>query len=262
MIELYGAFRLNVGPLHAVRCTLYALLAAATLTRPASAQPARRELVGVVRDASGKAIEGANVQIPGAAARTDQRGAFQLWTGEIDTVTISIRRLGYAAMSALIAARGGQWDTVMVEMEQNSQHLAAVTVTGSPVRRAVGLRDFEERRAKRSGIFVTREEIARHNTTRVSDVLRGRRGLTFVKLRNGYGVRFSIHSGGKRANCTPDVWLDGQRVKGLEVDELQPQDIEAMELYETIAGLPFEFTPPDASIPCGTIVVWTRIPGR
>ena len=75
-------------------------------------------------------------------------------------------------------------------------------------------------------------------------------------------VRFSLHSAGKRANCTPDVWLDGQRVKGLEVDELLPQDIEAMELYETIAGLPFEFTPPDASVPCGTIVIWTRIPGR
>jgi hypothetical protein len=233
----------------------------AVLARPTGAQPPRRELVGVVRDASGKAIEGANVQIPGAAARTDERGGFQLWTGEIDTVTISIRRLGYAAISALIAARSGQWDTVMVEMEQNSQHLAAVTVTGSPVRRAVGLRDFEERRAKRSGIFVTREEIAAHNTTRVSDVLRGRRGLAFVRLRSGYGVRFASHTG-KRSNCTPDVWLDGQRVKGLEVDELLPQDIEAMELYESIAGLPFEFTPPDTSIPCGTIVIWTRIPGR
>jgi hypothetical protein len=249
------------GFLHAARCTLQALPIIAALAWPTSAQPARRELVGVVRDASGKAIEGANVQIPGAAARTDERGAFQLWTGEIDTVTISIRRLGFTAISALIAARGGQWDTVVVEMEQTSQHLAAVTITGSPVRRALGLRDFEERRAKRSGVFVTREEIAKHNTTRVSDVLRGRRGLTFVRLHNGYGVRFSAHSG-KRSNCTPDVWLDGQRVKGLEVDELLPQDIEAMELYETIAGLPFEFTPPDASIPCGTIVIWTRIPGR
>jgi CarboxypepD_reg-like domain len=261
MTRLYGGVRVIPRLLHAARCTLHALPVVATLAGPTAAQPARRELVGVVRDAAGKAIDGANVQIPGAAARTDERGAFQLWTGEIDTVTISIRRLGYAAVSALIAARNGQWDTVMVEMEQNSQHLAAVTVTGSRVRRSLGLRDFEERRAKRSGVFVTRDEIAAHNTTRVSDVLRGRRGLTFVRLRSGYGVRFALHTG-KRSNCTPDVWLDGQRVKGLEVDELLPQDIEAMELYESISGLPFEFTPPDASIPCGTIVIWTRIPGR
>lgn len=252
---------LRGGLLYAVRCTLQAVPFVAALASSTNGQPARRELVGVVRDASGKAIEGANVQIPGAAARTDERGAFQLWTGEIDTVTISIRRLGYSAISALIAARNGQWDTVVVEMEQSSQRLAAVTVTGSPVRRTLGLRDFEERRAKRSGVFVTREEIAAHNTTRVSDVLRGRRGLTFVRLRNGYGVRFAAHTG-KRSNCTPDVWIDGQRIKGLEVDELLPQDIEAMELYETIAGVPFEFTPPDAAIPCGTIVIWTRIPGR
>ena len=225
------------------------------------APPHRRELVGIVKDPAGVGIEGATIEIRGAAVGTNAKGAFQLWTADIDTVTISVRRLGYLPISAQIAARGGQWDTVVVEMERTSQRLSAVTVTGGPTRRALGLRDFEARRATRSGIFVTRDEIAARNTTRLTEVLQNKRGIRVVRLRSGVsGIRFASYSA--RPTCSPNVWVDGQWARDLEVDDLPATDVEAVEVYETFASVPFEFTPQDPAIPCGTIVIWTRIPGQ
>jgi len=227
-------------------------------------QPAanRRELVGIVRDPSGAAIEGATVEIKGGSAGTNEKGAFQLWTGDVDTLTISIRRIGFGPLSALIAARNGQWDTVAVELEPTSQKLAAVTVTGVGARRANGLRDFESRRTIGNGQFVTRDEIASHNTMRTSDVLRGKRGINIVRVNNGnFGVRFALYSHSK-SKCTPDLWIDGVWSRDTEIDEIQANDIEAMELYESMATVPFQFTSHGKTVPCGTIVLWTRVPGK
>jgi hypothetical protein len=222
----------------------------------------RRELVGIVRDSAGAGIEGATIQISGASAGSNPHGTFQLWTSNIDTVTILIRRLGYAPVTALLTARAGQWDTVVVEMERTSTALSAVTVTGSATRRALGLREFEERRNQGSGIFVTRDEIAARNTVRLTDILQSKRGIRVVRVHGIYGVRFAAYR--SRANCSPNIWLDGVFAPDLEVDEILANDVEAMELYESFAAVPAAFTPRGsaASAACGTILIWTRIPGK
>src|SRR5215213_3167252 len=126
----------------------------------ADAQVRRRELVGFVRDSTGSPIEGATIDVPGGTARSDGKGAFQIWTGDIDTMTIVIRRFGYTPLTAQITARGQQWDTVVVEMDRYAQLLGAINVKDAGVRRANGLREFESRRARGLGVFVTREELA------------------------------------------------------------------------------------------------------
>ena len=240
---------------------LAACLAAAGSVAIAQPPPTRRELVGIVKDPGGAGIEGATVEIRGASVGTNTKGSFQLWTGNIDTLTISIRRLGYSPVSAQIAARGGQWDTVVVEMERTSQQLSALVITADNARRAVGVRGFEARRAIGSGMFVARDEIVARNTERLSDVLSNKRGMRVVRVRTGVsGVRF-VSFGHTKPNCAPNIWVDGMWVKELEVDEIPASDIEAVEIYETLGSIPFEFTPRNTEIPCGTIVIWTRIPG-
>ena len=224
-------------------------------------QAGRRELVGIIRDSAGAPIEAAAVEIKGALARSDARGAFRLWTGDVDTVTISIRRLGYYPVSALITARQRQWDTVVVELDRNPQVLGSVKVKEQATRIALGLRDFDDRRALGLGKFVTREEILARNTNLPSDIFRTMRGVRLVKLRSGmYGVRFSLYSG-SRPNCIPELWLDGQRARGMEVDDLPATDIQAIEVYESFSTVPAPFAPTSNVLPCGTIVIWTRIPG-
>lgn len=237
-----------------IGCTTYAIGAVAI------AQPnvAGRELVGAVRAPGGVPIEGAIIQIHGVSTRSDSKGAFRLYTSNVDTVTVDVRRLGYSPVSALLTARNRQWDTLVVEMDPVAQELAAVKASAAKVR--LGLRDFEERRALGAGQFYTREQIVSRNTAHTSDILRDARGVRLVRLRTGgYGVRFAAFSTG-RAACTPNLWIDGQLIAGAEVDDVTATDLEAIELYENWTSTPQEFSKGTA-LPCGTIVLWTRVPG-
>lgn len=244
-------------------CALLVVLAAAVGTRVSAQVPAgRRELVGIVKDPGGRPVEGVAVEVPGGASRTDAAGLFRLLTDNVDTLTIAIRHPGYSPIEALLTARGQQWDTLMVEMEQLTTNLPAARIEEEAVRRT-GLKGFYERLEKRPiGLFVTRAEIVARGASRLTDVLQARTGVQLVRLsgtRNG--VRFATYSGTRGPSCVPDLWVDGQRAHGMEVDDLPANTVEAMELYSTFASVPFEFSHSVNAIPCGTIVVWTRPPG-
>ena len=243
-------------------CVMLAAAIFATQAETAAAQPnvTGRELVGIVRDVRGGPLEGASVEVPGAAARTDVKGAFRLYTSDLDTLTITIRRIGYGVVSAVLRSRNRQWDTVMVEMEELPQQLAAAEVKAATATRRNGLREFDERRAQARGQFFDREQIVARNSVRTSEVLRGARGVRLQRLRTGgYGVRFASYA--KTPNCVPNLWLDGQLVRDMEVDDVPANQIEAIELYESWASTPSQFSQ-GATLPCGTIVVWSRITSR
>jgi hypothetical protein len=258
-VDSAGAAPLDVRIPEDARFTRAELTLDKGVPRPSDRPRAKvRELVGVVRDTAGVPIEGATVEIRDAFDRTDKLGTFRLWTPDTDTISISVRRLGYAALSAQLKARDHQWDTVVVQLGHGAQVLAAVNVDARSTRLAMGLREFEERRAKGAGVFVTRDEILARNTIRPSEVLRDKRGVRLAKLRlGGFGVRFARYAD---QACTPVVWMDGVQVSGMEVDEIAATDIEGIELYENWATLPFQFTPRGSATPCGTVVIWSRVP--
>ena len=222
------------------------------------ASPAGRPLVGVVRDAAGAALERVTVTVNGASVLTDVRGGFRLVTGDVDTVTISLRHVGYEPIEARLVARNRQWDTVMVQLDAVAQRLSRLNVNESLTRSALGLRNFEKRRASGIGTFITREQIVARGSSRLSDLLRTTRGVNVVRGK----VRFAAYNAGSRTtSCQPDIWLDGTRSQGMEIDELPSNTVEAMELYPYFSSIPIEFQRMGANTtPCGTIVVWTRIP--
>lgn len=217
-----------------------------------------RQLIGTVRDQSGAALEGVTVATPGTTVRTNARGMFEIHTGAIDTVTITFRRVGFEPIDALLTTRNGLWDTVLVQLESTAQRLSNVNVTEDRTRAALDMRNFDERRARGIGQFVTREEILERGSSRLSDVLRLKRGVHVVR---GDRIRFSAYSGSRGSVCQPDIWLDGRRSQGMEINELVATTVEAIELYPYLSTVPVEFQALGANTtPCGTIVVWTRIP--
>ncbi len=186
--------------------------------------------------------------------RTDIRGAFQLLTLDFDTVTISLRQIGFEPIDALLTARNSLWDTVLVQMEPSAQRLGNVKVTESLTRSSLALRDFEARRAKGLGTFITREEIVERGSSRLSDVLRAKRGVNIVR---GGKVRFVAY----RTACQPYIWLDGVLSRGMEADDIPSSTVEAIELYPYLSTVPIEFQSIGANTtPCGTIVIWSRTP--
>jgi hypothetical protein len=93
----------------------------------------------------------------------------------------------------------------------------------------------------------------------MSDMLRMAPGVQIVRAAAGNGVRFT--SGASRRNCPPLVWIDGQKAPGMEVDQIPLSDVEGIELYQGASTTPPQFWQ-NAATTCGTIVVWTRLPGH
>jgi hypothetical protein len=66
---------------------------------------------------------------------------------------------------------------------------------------------------------------------------------------------------GSRGPCTPLLWVDGQKVPGLEIDDILASDIHAIEIYRGVATTPPQFVEAN-SAQCGAIVIWTRRKGK
>jgi hypothetical protein len=219
-------------------------------------------LIGRVERPDGTRLDGVEVDAGGQRARSDADGYFRLTATRRDTLTVFLRRLGHTPIAVTLRAEQLRGDTLLFLMEPAAQTLDALRVDAASGRSPLGLGGFDERRARGIGTFVTRDEIERRHTSRLSDVIRGRRGILLVRTAGGgFGVRFSVASGRLR-RCIPDLWLDGQRARGMELDDIPANTVEGIELYATLATVPFQFSTGGAGMErCGTIVVWSRPPG-
>lgn len=216
-----------------------------------------RQMVGFVRDATGVPLDGVTVEVHGRRSTTDARGAFALLTSAVDTASITLRRVGFEPLDAFLRTRNGSWDTVVVQMDLTVTTLRSVDVNENFATRASAIRGFNERQERGLGQFVLRDEIVDRGSQKLTDVLRSRKGVMIVRGR----LRFASSIGSRGASCQPNVFLDGARVYGMEVDELPAQAIEAVELYPNMSTIPIEFqTIGRNTAPCGTIVIWTRTP--
>lgn len=237
------------------------VLLAALLAAPSVTLGQDGTIRGIVKDSTGKAIGDADVSIVALhqLTRTDDGGNFMFTKLPRGEHEVMVRRLGYNV------------ETIKVQVNEMA-YSYNVTMTAQPVvlagmetnaekRLRLGIEDFYRRRARGSGgTFFTRDDIAARNARRTTDVLRTAPNLHVVHTRTGNGIRFSSTSS-KGGGCIPVIWLDGQEVQGMEVDDIPVTDIEGMEVYSGPATTPMQFSQKSSKQACGAIVVWTRIPG-
>ena len=216
---------------------------------------------GVVVDTGGGPVADADVSIVAARrlTKTDSAGAFRLARLPHDSVEVLVRRMGYKPRRVMALPRDTM-AVVRVVLNRDPAMLAGVRITADMERRRTGIEDFYRRRARGVGTYFTRDDFVNHNTHRASDVLRSVPGIRFIRIPGGNGIRFNSSSIVRR-DCAPMIWLDGQRAPGLEMDDVSASDIEGLELYSGPSTTPVQFSQHSASSTCGTIVIWTRIPG-
>lgn len=222
----------------------------------------RATLTGIVRDSSGAPIPQADVSIPGAhvLTRTSDAGVFILTRVEAGSAELSVRRLGYVPRSLQVDIRAATSDTLVVVLAAQALTLPGVDVSDQDKRHLLWIEDFYRRRAKGiGGTFYTREDIDARHVSRLSDVLRDAPGVRFIRTRSGSGIRFDSPANMRR-DCLPQYWVDGQRVSNLEIDDLSARDIEGVELYAGPSSTPSQFSQ-GAVTTCGTVVIWSRVPG-
>ena len=242
----------------------YALAAGAMTGFAATSQAqTSRALVGLVSDSLGHAVAGAEVRARGnvVVAFSDDSGRFRVASMPVGARGVFVRRLGFAPSRAAIVPGAGQTDSVRVILRAIVQELPAVTVQEQhdSLSRKV-LADFWARRARGFGKFVTRDEIERKGSSQFVDVVRSLPSVTIQISRGRPDIRFrGAGYGAMFRDCPPQYWLDGIPLERGIADEFSPENVEAIELYASPATTPPQFNTRSAT--CGTVVVWSRLPG-
>ncbi len=227
----------------------------------ARAQAHTGAVSGVVRDSAGAAIRDVEVVAmrTGVAARTDTNGRFLLAALPPGAADLSLRRIAYAPL--VVSVNVPEADTTEIEIRLGglAQSLPTVVVKDN-VDRVRALAEFESRRKTGVGHFITRAEIEKRHPLRLSDMVRTIPGAMIIPVENGRtALRFArAHNN----SCPPEYFLDGLRVIGFNIDDVPPGDVEGVELYPGPAGLPPEFNQLYGTTVCGTVAIWTRIPGN
>jgi carboxypeptidase family protein/TonB-dependent receptor-like protein len=227
--------------------------------RPATAQQAA--LRGVVVDSAGAPIPQADIGIVALhrLTRSDDQGRFSLNKLKGDTVELSVRRLGYEPRVLRVALDTAP-DSVHIVMKEQPEILSEMSVSAHMRRLRLGVEEFYRRRALGTGTYFTREDIQARHAHSTSDILRNTPGVRFVRTSSGLGVRFANTSIVRR-DCMPMIWIDGQKAPAMEVDDIPVNDIEAIELYSGASTTPYQFAEQMRNSSCGTIAVWSRVPG-
>lgn len=246
-----------------VRVTVQAALLSAILGLPriGAAQAHTGAVRGVVKDNAGATI--ADVEVvairAGISTRTDYRGRFLLSALARGATDLSVRRIAYEPV--VISVDIPEADTAEIEIRLGdvSQTLPAVVVKGQAERKRV-LEEFEARRKSGVGHFITRAEIEKRHPLLLSDMVRSIPGAAIVPVENGRPVLRFARS--HDSSCPPQYFVDGIRVTGFNIDDVQPGDVEGVELYAGPAGLPPQFNQLYGTTVCGTVAIWTRIPGN
>ena len=246
----------------ALRRFAFAAGALTGLSATSEAQ-APRALFGLVKDSLGHAVAGAEVRARGdvVVAFSDDSGRFHVAQMPVGARGVFVRRLGFAPARAPITPSMGNIDSVLVTLLAIAQPLPKITVQDEhdSLSKKV-LADFWSRRARGFGKFVTRDEIERKGSSQFVDVVRSVPSVTIQSSRGRPDIRFrGAGYGAMFRDCPPQYWLDGIPLQNGGADEFSPGNVEAIELYSSPATTPPQFNTRNAT--CGTVVVWSRLPG-
>jgi TonB family protein len=225
------------------------------------AQP-RGTVSGMVRDSSGAGIAGAEVTIGGTNLRvhTNAEGGFRLTNVPVGSLTLGVRRLGYAPTTVSVLISSIENSVVSIVVTPLAQALATVVVRGDRRFEEHGrLAGFYQRRSRSSGgHFITREQIDRRNPAQLTDLFRNVPGARVHTSRFTNAIRF------RGMRCAPLVWLDGFPATAgeFDIDALDPYIVEGIEIYLGVATVPPEFRWVRGGGSCGAIVIWTGFEER
>jgi hypothetical protein len=243
-----------------MRCFTVAIGSLVSVASLLSAQARTGAISGVVRDSLGAPIPFVEITAIKAAkvVRSDSIGRFVIAELPAANTDISFRRLAFIPAILMIAVPPDDTTEVVVTLGVVARELKGVVVQEHPaqLRQLVA---FESRRIQGVGKFITRAQIEKRNPMRLSDMLRSIPGTMLISADNGRtGVRFTRGAGNK---CPPQYIVDGMEAFSFSIDDIQPSEVEGVELYAGSAGVPPEYNKLFGTSICGTIIIWSRIPG-
>ena len=188
----------------------------------------------------------------GKGGMTDAEGRFSIRDVAPGVDTVQVRYFGFEPSTTVVDLKPGHITDATLLISNAVLEVADLKVE---VRRTLRgkLRGFEERRLKGFGDFITPQQIERRQPRVPSDMLRAIAGVTVGSEQVGQ-TEVYFTKGSTSGRCYPTIWLDGQPMRDMKIDEISAPDLLAIELYKGGTQMP----PQWASNSCGLIVVWTK----
>jgi hypothetical protein len=228
----------------------------------ATAQTVTSTLTGTVHDATGTPIPAVTISalVANRSTRTDSAGRFSLGGLRPGPTAFGVRRIGFDSAEFTMQLDTGATVDVNVILAESPTTLPGVTTSADAHVRQVLKGFYARRAADQGGHFFVRSDIEARRVTALSDLLRVLPGVQ-LQTRNGRDVvQLSRSSLGSARSCPVGIWVDGSLIAGLNIDDISPRDVEAIEVYSGAATVPPAFKTRAAAPGCGTIAIWTRVP--
>jgi len=246
------------------RATHLGFVAAALLATAAEAQIIRGRVIQDVTDAP---VVAADVMLLStdhnvlARTPTDSLGWFMLRIANGGRYRLRAESIGHkGATTAEFDVGYGDQLEVRIVLSPTVVLLAPLEITARsrPLLSGMTMQGYNERREKGLGYAITREDIDQRHARAVTDLLRMVPGVRVEWDFGGSTVSIPSAANQIYGGCRVKVYLDGlEFVWGAStIDDIPTYDIEAIEVFKTLADLPPELAGSDAR--CGVIAVWTR----
>ena len=222
--------------------------------------PPSLDITGSVTDAvSGQGVVATQVTINEYRMTfTGDGGAFRIAAPELrwGLNHLQFRRVGYRMLNADV------WlvhhDSILdldVALTPLAVRMPEVVVEGERTTYAYGpLRQMYRRKRVGFGEVFSRADIERIRPIFVSSLLKRMAGVTAVPDGAG-GTTVRMWARGGFA-CSPRIYLNGIRIRGLDIDMYLPDQLEGLEVYTGPSQIPPEFNATGSV--CGVVLFWTR----
>lgn len=202
---------------------------------------------------TGEPLVNAAVHVPGRDrhAVVDSAGEFRIRGLEPGNVSVRAEYLGASTGEKTVELEPGESERVDFRAREAAVELTELQVEVKR-RRSGKMAGFERRRERGLGEFITREDIERMNPVRTTHLIRHEAAGARIRRSEDGEYRVLLRSGLGR--CPPSVFLDGVLVQGFSVNDVDPSDLEAVELYDGTEA-PAEYR---GTRGCGAVLLWTR----
>ena len=227
-----------------------------------SDEDAPGRLIGQVTDEEGRILTDVDINILNrlsGRAISNQQGRFLIDAITPGLAEIRFERIGYEPRVSTVVVHPGKTLEVVARMSTEPiplEPIQVVTVRSEYLERT----GYYERGLRHWGTQLGPQELENLVFDRPSDLVIHVPGIVLQNTRS-IGRTPHIVSrqryGATEAGCLLDIYVDGQRIVDYDIDDLPPNQLEAIEVYQGL-DVPIQFRRQSSQSGCGVFLVWTR----